>query len=88
MFTKSKLICALIKQLEEAPKEIFFLQRTLSTSAHISSLATGHAHLFASAGSGYGFIYLFPPWLINLSDDGTLRVYDLSGDNYLHATFL
>ena len=35
----------------EAPEDVFFLQRTLSTPAHISSLAFGHAgHLFAGSG--------------------------------------
>ena len=38
--------CALMER-----EDIFFLQRTLSTPAHISSLAFGHAgHLFAGSG--------------------------------------
>jgi len=46
----------------------FFLQHTLSTPAHISSLAFGHAgHLFAG------------------SDDGSLRIYDLSSHKVLKA---
>ena len=36
---------------KEAPENFFFLQRTLRTPAHISSLAFGHAgHLFAGSG--------------------------------------
>ena len=40
-----------MKEIEPAPEDVFGLQRTLYTPAHISSLAFGHAgHLFAGSG--------------------------------------
>ncbi|KAJ3509300.1 hypothetical protein NLJ89_g5297 [Agrocybe chaxingu] len=52
----------------EAPPELYTLLKSLSTPAHIASLAFGHAgHLFAG------------------SDDGSLRVYDLSSFKVLKA---
>ncbi|CAA7270910.1 unnamed protein product [Cyclocybe aegerita] len=52
----------------EAPPERYTLLKSLSTPAHIASLAFGHAgHLFAG------------------SDDGSLRIYDLSSFKVLKA---
>jgi hypothetical protein len=72
-------------QQKEAPEDVFFLQRTLSTPAHISSLAFGHAgHLFAGSGMVLHIVQVFA--LANiLSDDGSLRVYDLSSYKVLKA---
>ncbi|KAF9558000.1 hypothetical protein CPC08DRAFT_736537 [Agrocybe pediades] len=55
-------------QAAETRQEVFVLEKSLSTPAHISSLTFGHAgHLFAG------------------SDDGSLRVYDLSSFKVLKA---
>ena len=72
----------------DGPKALegYDLVKTLEIPAHISCLAYGHAgHLYVGSGEHHNFLYQLLTLQSIVTEEGSLRVYDLSSYKVIKA---